>query len=321
MNQEPFNPEPIVRQQLINQNIFSEELCHQLTQQYRNSRREIFSYKISNDIRDIAERLGTTSPLSQYRLPSDISISPGSRRPSTRTANIDLAPLVDNARTSIPDIAPSLTHSNSPQESNGSSGWSSNFSNMRSISRTDRRPRPAGISSIINEYNNMQNNTTNEPRSPLRRYRINTRINIRNNEINHINEDNEDNEDDDIFLPRRALQRTPQPQPTIPLLDMGRTFIEDRTLDIPMVLTDRAIRDLTVLSYSELITQNGISLEDLQEQNCSICLDNLLDEFQRYIILLCYHIYHKNCILHHLRSYDHRCPQCRRSSGERTPRY
>ena len=71
-----------------------------------------------------------------------------------------------------------------------------------------------------------------------------------------------------------------------------------------------------VVSLDEEALKNLINkkLQDNLNIKCSICLSQLKKD--EYIIeLTCSHKYHKECIIHYLQKYNHKCPICRDELG------
>jgi hypothetical protein len=66
------------------------------------------------------------------------------------------------------------------------------------------------------------------------------------------------------------------------------------------------------------IFENNENINDHQnnnENNCSICLDNMIDENFIYTIPECNHKFHTNCIIEWFRTEHGNCPLCRGTPG------
>lgn len=55
------------------------------------------------------------------------------------------------------------------------------------------------------------------------------------------------------------------------------------------------------------------------DDNCSICLEPY-KEGDDVSILICSHIFHKNCIEPYFKEYSHKCPNCKQSAGIGKPK-
>jgi hypothetical protein len=80
--------------------------------------------------------------------------------------------------------------------------------------------------------------------------------------------------------------------------------------DVPITLDKEAIEKLPIFKYGEIKDK----LKDEEKCNnftqCSICLENYVDE-SKVRVLLCKHVYHKDCIDTWLSEHNVTCPLCR----------
>lgn len=83
--------------------------------------------------------------------------------------------------------------------------------------------------------------------------------------------------------------------------------------NVPLVLTENALKQLDKLDYEQLKNRSNVTEED----TCSICLDKLKSEDQQTLtILKCKHYFHYDCVYEHLSTYDYHCPICKAEVGE-----